>query len=77
MPFEKEQARYHYILGNPPFLGKQYQNLEQKMDMEKVFIGVNGAGVLDYVTSWYIRAAQYVQKANTVEEKTLPKTKET
>jgi hypothetical protein len=29
--------------------------------MEKIFTGVNGAGVLDYVTAWYIKAAQYMQ----------------
>lgn len=75
MPWEKEQARYHYILGNPPFLGKQYQSEEQKADMDTVFSGVNGAGVLDYVTAWSIRAAQYMQHANKVEEKDLPKTK--
>ena len=74
MPWEKEQARYHYILGNPPFLGKQYQNEEQKTDMEAVFNGVQGAGVLDYVTAWYIKAAQYMQQANRIEERELPKT---
>ncbi len=50
-----------YILGNPPFYGKQYQTKEQKEDMKLVFAGVKGAGVLDYVTAWYIRAAQYIQ----------------
>ncbi len=74
MPWEKEQIRYHYILGNPPFIGKHLQNASQKNDMEIVFSGVNGAGVLDYVSAWYIRAAQYMQVANKVEEKDLPKT---
>ncbi len=50
-----------YIIGNPPFLGKSNQNTEQKADMEKVFFGVKGAGVLDYVTAWYLKAAQYIQ----------------
>jgi len=75
LPFEKEQPRYHYILGNPPFIGKHLQNGEQKKDMETVFHDVNGAGLLDYVTAWYIRAAQYMEKANAIEEKHLPKTK--
>jgi len=75
MPWEKEQARYHFILGNPPFIGKHLQNAEQKKDMDNVFMGVNAAGVMDYVAAWYIKAAQYMQKANTVEEKDLPKTK--
>jgi hypothetical protein len=47
-----------FILGNPPFVGKQQQNLEQKADMERVMSGVQGAGVLDFVTAWYVKAAQ-------------------
>jgi type I restriction-modification system DNA methylase subunit len=50
-----------FILGNPPFLGKHLQNTEQKEDMELVFKNVQGSGVLDYVTAWYIRAAQYIK----------------
>lgn len=56
------KERLDYILGNPPFIGKQYQNAEQKADMDKIFAGVNGAGVLDYVTAWYIKAAETIQK---------------
>lgn len=74
MPWEKEQPRYHYILGNPPFLGKQYQSQEQKADMAQVFFGVNASGALDYVAAWYIRAAQYIKIANSIEEKKFPKT---
>lgn len=51
-----------YILGNPPFIGKQLQNATQKKSVEKIFTGVKGAGVLDYVTAWYVKAAQYIQK---------------
>jgi hypothetical protein len=75
MPWEKEVPRYHFIFGNPPFLGKQYQSEEQKKDMEIIFSGVKGAGVLDYVTAWYIKSSQYLQTANAKEEKTLPKTR--
>lgn len=50
-----------YILGNPPFSGKQLQTNEQKKDMETVFNGVKGSGVMDYVSAWYIKAAQYIQ----------------
>ncbi len=55
------KAQLHYILGNPPFVGKQLQNAAQKADMELVFTGVPGAGVLDYVTAWYLTAAKYIQ----------------
>jgi len=50
------------VLGNPPFVGKKEQNEEQKQDMELLFGNVRGAGVLDYVCSWYVKAAAYIQK---------------
>ena len=54
-------ANFSYILGNPPFIGYSLQNAEQKKDFEKVFDGLSGAGVLDYVTAWYVKAAAYIQ----------------
>lgn len=51
-----------YILGNPPFIGKQLQNAQQKADMEKVFANIKGFGTLDYVCGWYIKAAQFIQE---------------
>jgi hypothetical protein len=53
-----------FILGNPPFIGKKEQKPEQKADMEKVFVNIKGTGVLDYVTAWYLKAAQYIQNTN-------------
>jgi N-6 DNA Methylase len=53
-----------FILGNPPFLGKNFQSEEQRSDIEQVFVGINGAGVLDYVAAWYIKAAQLIQNTN-------------
>lgn len=55
------KEKLSYILGNPPFYGKQYQSKEQKEDMKLVFNGVKGAGVLDYVTAWYLKAAKLIQ----------------
>ena len=55
----KEQC--NYILGNPPFVGKKEQNTEQKNDMDLIFSDIKGIGVLDYVTSWYIKASEYIQ----------------
>ncbi|MDO8366717.1 MAG: hypothetical protein Q7T20_07975 [Saprospiraceae bacterium] len=60
-----QSAGFDYILGNPPFIGKQLQNEQQKADMELVFNGVQGAGVLDYVAAWYLKAAQYIQNTRT------------
>jgi hypothetical protein len=56
--------RLSYILGNPPFVGKQNQNAEQKADMARVFSGVKGAGVLDFVTAWYLLAAKYINETS-------------
>lgn len=50
-----------YIIGNPPFYGKYLQTKEQKEDMKLVFTKVKGAGVLDYVTGCYLKAAQYIK----------------
>lgn len=55
------KEKLNFILGNPPFVGKHLQNAQQKADMEMIFAGVNGAGVLDYVTPWYIKAARLIQ----------------
>ena len=52
---------YAYILGNPPFVGQQLQNAIQKKDMLTVFEKVDGAGVLDYVAAWYLKASKYIQ----------------
>lgn len=49
-----------YIVGNPPFVGKQYQSDEQKKDMARVFHDVKGYGVLDFVAPWYRKAVDYM-----------------
>lgn len=51
-----------FILGNPPFLGKSYQTKEQKEDLASLLGKVKGAGVLDFVTGWYIKAAYYMKQ---------------
>jgi len=74
LPWESKTDReqYDYILGNPPFSGKSLQDAGQKSDMELIFNGVKGAGVLDYVTAWYIKAAKYLEKHNTPESPGAP-----
>ncbi|MCK4945719.1 MAG: class I SAM-dependent DNA methyltransferase [Alphaproteobacteria bacterium] len=54
-----------YILGNPPFIGKKEQTKEQKIELNNIFKGVKGKGVLDYVACWYLKAAQYIQGTHT------------
>ncbi len=54
-------AECSYILGNPPFVGKKEQNSVQKADMDLILGQVKGAGVLDYVCAWYMKAAEYIR----------------
>ncbi len=49
-----------YIISNPPFIGKQYQTKAQKEDLGLVAGTVKGYGVLDFVTAWYFKAAEYI-----------------
>ncbi|MCK7512942.1 MAG: hypothetical protein MZV70_58925 [Desulfobacterales bacterium] len=51
-----------YILGNPPFVGAKYMSDAQALpDMTNVFRGVRNAGLLDYVTAWYLKAVRYIR----------------
>ncbi len=58
------KSELSFIIGNPPFYGKQLQSKQQKEDMKHIFNKVKGAGVLDYVAGWYLKAAQYIQHTN-------------
>lgn len=58
--------RCSYVLGNPPFVGSKFLGPEQRADMNHVWGGVKGAGVLDFVTGWYRLAAEYMQGTRTV-----------
>ena len=49
-----------YVLGNPPFGGKQFGSADQKSDMRIICGKVKGGGVLDYATAWYFKAADYI-----------------
>jgi len=62
-----EGKYFDYILGNPPFVGKHLQNAEQKNDIDRIFNNVSGTGVLDYVTCWYVKAAEYIQTNQTTQ----------
>jgi hypothetical protein len=54
-------AQCTYILGNPPFIGAKYQTNEQRADMEAVAGSMDNYGLLDYVTGWYVKAAEYIR----------------
>ena len=52
--------RCSFVLGNPPFIGKQHQTPVQKADVAPVFAMIEGGGVLDMVAAWYAKAALYI-----------------
>jgi hypothetical protein len=54
--------RLSYIVGNPPFVGAMVMSDEQRDDIALVFHGIKGAGVLDYVAAWYIKALRYMEQ---------------
>ncbi|GMA16124.1 class I SAM-dependent DNA methyltransferase [Deinococcus metallilatus] len=51
-----------YITGNPPFVGSYLMSPEQKRQVLALFDGNNEAGVLDYVTAWYMKSARLMRK---------------
>lgn len=55
----------NYILGNPPFVGAKLQSPKQREDVAHVAGGVQHSGLLDYVTMWYFRAAEYIRGTGT------------
>ncbi len=57
--------RCSYILGNPPFVGAKMQSTEQRADMAIVTEKVQNAGLLDFVTGWYLKAANFVKGTQT------------
>lgn len=57
----------NYIMGNPPFVGYSLQSKEQKNDILSIYIDEKGkpyktAGKIDYVSGWYFKASQLMQK---------------
>ncbi len=51
-----------FILGNPPFIGSKLMTPEQREDLLAVAGGLKGAGVLDFVSAWYLKAVDYIRQ---------------
>ncbi|MGJ9413964.1 class I SAM-dependent DNA methyltransferase [Aeromicrobium sp. CF4.19] len=50
-----------FMFGNPPFLGRKERSKEQGQQLAEVW-GVKSAGHLDFVTAWFIKAAQFLKE---------------
>jgi hypothetical protein len=62
---KESEPKYDYIIGNPPFIGSKIMSQNQRDDVVRHFDNIQSAGVLDYVTAWYIKAAKYIQGTKT------------
>jgi hypothetical protein len=64
--FENEGGET-YICGNPPYLGFTWQSTEQKSGLQAIFEGrAKGWKSLDYVAGWFMKAADYGTRTNSV-----------
>jgi hypothetical protein len=61
--FENEGGET-YICGNPQFKGARKQTKAQKEDMSLVFGGGNDFKDCDYVTAWYLKAAELAKRSD-------------
>jgi hypothetical protein len=61
----KADTKFDYIIGNPPFIGSKIMKQAQRNQITRHFYHIDGSGVLDYVTGWYIKAAKYIQGTQT------------
>jgi len=57
---------FDYVFGNPPFIGSKIMTRDQRNDVAKQFGNTAGAGVMDYVTAWYVKAAKLIQNTKTI-----------
>ena len=53
-----------FVFGNPPFGGAKYQSDEQRIQVRRIAALGKTGGTLDYVTAWFIKAGEYVQKGS-------------
>ena len=51
-----------YVFGNPPFVGAKYQSEKQRSQVRRIAALGKSGGTLDYVTAWFLKAGEYVQK---------------
>lgn len=57
------KEKLNFILGNPPFVGSKMMNEIQRDDLLCIFNNAKGAGVMDYVSAWYVKAAELIQNS--------------
>ena len=56
------QYELDYILGNPPFVGSKMMSPQMRLDLERCFPGLKNAGVLDFVSAWYAKSTEFMNR---------------
>lgn len=51
-----------FIIGNPPYAGARTMIQSQKQDLHRIAKGWERLGTLDYVSGWYIKAADMMRR---------------
>ena len=54
----------NYVFGNPPFVGAKYQKAYRRTQVRRIANLGRSGGTLDYVTAWFIKAGEYIQKTS-------------
>lgn len=57
-------SKCSYVLGNPPFSGSKLLGGQQRADADFVFGAIAGAGLLDFVAAWYVKATHFMHNAD-------------
>ena len=52
-----------HVFGNPPFGGSKFQSPDQRAQVRRIAELGGSGGTLDYVAAWFIRAGDYVRRA--------------
>ena len=50
-----------YVFGNPPFSGDHMQSADEKVFVKNIFKENGITGALDFVTTWFLKAGEYVK----------------
>src|SRR5690606_3762604 len=51
---------------NPPFVGAKLMTQDQRTDLLAVAGNIKGAGLLDFVCGWYLKATRFVGQSGDV-----------
>ncbi len=60
-PLNFKNLKSLYLLGNPPFVGKNFRSRQQNLDMDALFKNISHYKSLDYVACWFYKTVQFLR----------------